>query len=274
MKRKLQSLQLHGIRLFLGMFLLSAFILTGSITVSAAPKNFNTTPTVTISDTEAHFVSGEYTWIKYKAPKNGYITLTAEWNSKYKRSEGFWCLYASNRKTALTKNDITYSASYDGSSRLHTRQSVFGVKKGKTYYLRVQAYNGVNITCEFKHVKEKCANKRKKAPLLTRKKTVTGVILPKDKNKDWYKIKFKKAKYVQLFYNIKSDGKFKITFCNVLGGKMQSGEFGYTDAPRRIMVTQKNSVTKKSSKLNAGTYYIKVEPVDKQSSGYYTISWM
>ena len=55
---------------------------------------------------------------------------------------------------------------------------------------------------------------------------------------------------------------------------MQSGEFGYTDAPRRIMVTQKNSVTKKSSKLNAGTYYIKVEPVDKQSSGYYTISWM
>lgn len=254
----------------------AAVIMTfwGNTFVSAANKDFNKTGIVSISDKEAHMVSHQYTWIKYKAPKNGYITVTAEFGSKiYNVSEGYWRLYASNKKTALSEKDISYSVGVHNTGSKHKRQSIFGVKKGTTYYLRVQAYDGVRISCKFKEVKEKCGAKRSKAPVLKKNKTVTGLILPKDKNKDWYKIRIKKGQYIQLFYDIKTDGNFKISFCSIIGSKLQSGKFGYTASDRRLMIKQHNSVTNKNSKMNAGTYYIKVEPADKYSSGYYKLKW-
>lgn len=239
-----------------------------------ASENFNSNPTVTIPEEKSYSVTGAYTWIKYKAPKNGYITVAAEFGSrKYNRSEGYWRLYASNKKTALSEKNIPYSVGVYNTGSKHARQSIFGVKKGTTYYLRVQAYDGVRISCKFKEVKEKCGNKRSKAPVLKKNKSVTGLILPKDKNKDWYKIRIKKAQYIQLFYDIKSDGKFKISFCSIIGSKLQSGKFGYTSSARRLVMKQHNSVTNKNSKINAGTYYIKVEPVNKYSSGYYRLRW-
>lgn len=264
-------------KFFFGIVFMSIAIFTGCSIVSAADKDFNTTPTIAISDAEAHYVSGEYTWIRFKAKKNGYIAITARFGSKkYNVSQGYWRLYAANKKTPLseeTGSKLSYSVGVKDDGDKYARQSIFGVKKGATYYLRVQAYDGVILNCQFKEVKEKSTTKRKKAPELKKNKTMTGIICPKDKKADWYKIKFKKAQYVQLFFNIKTDGKFKITFCNILGGKLQSGQFGYTSSSRRIVVKQHNSVTNKNTKLNAGIYYIKVEPVNQYSSGYYTIKW-
>ncbi len=263
------------LKVFLGMLAMMFMVFAGNLPVSAAgSRDFNKTKTVSISDSEAHMVSGKFTWIKYKAPKNGYITVAAEFGSrKYNRSEGYWRLYASNKKTALSEKNIPYSVGVYNTGSKHARQSIFGVKKGTTYYLRVQAYDGVRISCKFKEVKEKCGNKRSKALVLKKNKSVTGLILPKDKNKDWYKIRIKKAQYIQLFYDIKSDGKFKISFCSIIGSKLQSGKFGYTSSARRLVMKQHNSVTNKNSKINAGTYYIKVEPVNKYSSGYYRLRW-
>ncbi|MCM1257226.1 MAG: hypothetical protein NC307_05180 [Roseburia sp.] len=265
------------IKIFFGIVAMMLMVVLENTTVSAADRNFNKTSTISISDAEAHYVSGKYTWIKYKAPKNGYITITAQFGSrKYNVSQGYWRLYASNKKTALSesnKNQLSYSVGVGNTGSKYARQSIFGVKKGTTYYLRVQAYDGVKISCKFKEVKEKCAKKRSKAPILKKNKTVTGLIFPKDKNKDWYKIQIKKAQYIQLFYDIKTDGKFKISICSIIGSKLQSGKFGYTSSTRRLMIKQHNSVTNKNSKMNAGTYYIKVEPVDKYSSGYYKLKW-
>lgn len=263
-----------NIKLFVGIISMMIMITLGNTVAYGAQKNFNKTSTVKISDKEAHRFSGKYTWIKYKAPKNGYITVTANWGSfdeRYNTSYGFWRLYASNKKTALSPSGIFYKVMYGNTGIKHDRQSIFGVKKGTTYYLRVQAYDGVMINCKFKEVKEKCGKKRSKAPVLKKNKTVTGLILPKDKNKDWYKIQIKKPQYIELFYDIKTDGKFKITFCSVIGSKLQSGKFSYTSSSRRLVIKQHNSVTKKNSKMNAGTYYIKVEPADKYSSGYYKL---
>lgn len=286
MKRKTGFGQLRKVKFLLGILLWSVILLTGTVSASARVKSFNQSSSITITDENANFdfsrrswKRNKYTWIKYKAPENGYVTITANWKSKYKYSEGFWRLYKSNKRTALSKS-VSYCSGYNGStnrggsSRIYERQSTFGVKKGTTYYLRLQSYNGVRLTCKFKTVKEKCGKKRnKKTPALKKNKTVKGIILPNDKNKDWYKITFKKPQYVRLYYNVKSDGKFKITFCSIIGSKMWGTKSNYTTKTRGVMLFSKNPITKKKAKLNAGTYYVKVEPADKYSSGYYSLKW-
>lgn len=266
-----------NVKIVLGILVMTVLVMLGNTAVFAADKDFNKTDTVSISDTEAHYVSGKYTWIKYRAPKNGYITVTANFGSrKYNKSQGYWRLYASNKKTALsesTSNRLSYSVGVGNIGSKYARQSIFGVKKGTTYYLRVQAYDGVVISCKFKEVNEKSGKKRSKAPVLKKEKTVTGLILPKDKNKDWYKIKIKKAQNIRVYFDVKTDGKFKLTLCSIIGSKLRSGKYGYTTKAREIVFKQHNSITNKNSKMNAGTYYIKVEPVDKYSSGYYKLRW-
>ena len=52
------------LKVFLGMFAMMFMVFAGNLPVSAAgSRDFNKTKTVSISDSEAHMVSGKFTWI-------------------------------------------------------------------------------------------------------------------------------------------------------------------------------------------------------------------
>lgn len=239
---------------------------SGDFSVLAADDNFNYHSTVDIPDQESYPVTGQYKWIRYRAPKDGYITVKASYGSKkYTYSLGYWRLYDSKKKTALSADKISYTT--QSGTDAYARTSYFGVKKGKTYYLRVQAYDGVKISCRFKQVKEQSASSRKKAKTLKKSKTVTGIVLPKDKTKDWYKIRLSKAQKIRLYYKIRSDGRFKLSLYSGSGAKLCSGTYGYAAQVRQININQNGQ------KLNPGTYYFKWEPADSYSCGYYTVKW-
>ncbi len=149
-----------------------------------ASENFNSNPTVTIPEEKSYSVTGAYTWIKYKAPGNGYITVRASsilpkntvsytdntvtiqdpatgQQSTLPRvySQGKWRLYSAKKNTALSSDDIFRTAS---SQSMDTTQT-YGVKKNTTYYLRVSSNGNLTIKCKFTKVSENSGSQKSKA---------------------------------------------------------------------------------------------------------------
>lgn len=146
-----------------------------------ASENFNSNPTVTIPEEKSYSVTGAYTWIKYKAPGNGYITVRASsilpkntvsytdntvtiqdpatgQQSTLPRvySQGKWRLYSAKKNTALSSDDIFRTAS---SQSMDTTQT-YGVKKNTTYYLRVSSNGNLTIKCKFTKVSENSGSQK------------------------------------------------------------------------------------------------------------------
>lgn len=258
--------------LFLFLTAIAWLLFSGGADASARELDFNQSGVVEITDSEAYPVTGSYTWIRYKAPRNGYIKLQAFYGSKkYTYSLGYWRLYQANKKTALSADKVSYTTKNGTDS--YARTSYFGVKKGKTYYLRVLAYDGVRLQLDFRAVREQSAAIRKKAKLLRKAKTVTGTVLSRDKASDWYKLRLSRAQNIQICYRVRSDGKFRLSLYSGDGSELTSLVCGYTPKTQRAVVRQKSGFTGSYAKMAAGTYYLRVEPETSYSSGYYTLKW-
>jgi hypothetical protein len=156
----------------------------------------------------------------------------------------------------------------------------FGVKKGKTYYLKVENAYGTyaenrlfGIKYSIENAKTRTLSSKKKAKVLKRKAdaTKTLFIASTGTETDWYKIKVTSKRKTQIKVNTSKmkSGNLKITIYK--GSKKIGDTKTITNAKSNGKTyTIKNT---SSGKLTSGTYYIKVVKSTK-ASGRYTIRYV
>jgi hypothetical protein len=198
-----------------------------------------------------------YTYLKFKATANGYLKLTMDSSSR----AAYIALCDANRN-AISKDNWLYSESTSGSDAL-----VYGLQKGKTYYIRVKSsYTYLKLKSLFKTVTEKSGSKKSNAVKLKAGKSVNGLIIAGNSTSDWYKLTLSKAKTVTISYKGNTNSRLKIAVYNSKGKAVLFGS-------RTVSGSGFSGTIKSSGKWSKGTYYIKVERYDKYSSGNYTLSY-
>ncbi len=198
----------------------------------------------------------KYMYFKYTAPKSGklFVDLT-------NNTSGYITLLNSKKKVV----------SEDGYSNSTGSKAFFGVKKGKTYYIRVKAsaYDElIGVLAKTTDVKEKSGSSRKKAVTLKAKKNASGTILAEENKSDWYKIKNNKKKKLTITVEAYTTGNYILTVYNSKGKKIGYSATIYS-GKRSYTLTYGSSY----GKANKGTYYIKLTRKDKKSNGSYKIKW-
>lgn len=221
--------------------------------------NFGTTAS---SDTVSYY--------KIKPTKTGFITFNT--NDNY---SGYVILCDSNKK-AISKYDSTGDWLWGGSSTSYFRKIYFGVKKGRTYYIRVKGYSydrndageyvgSVKWTnTSFKAGKHGSTKKRSKA--MSKNKTVKGLFVAGSKKGHWYKITNKQKTTKIYFKSPRTNGALKVKVYYQSYGKWYDATY-YVNRG-----TGSNTITGTISRKVKHTYYLKVFP-DKKSSGNYTLKW-
>lgn len=226
------------------------------------------TQKITISDAESYYATYDYAWINFKPAATGYVTFSVSNASTLDNyANGSWGLFDTNKKQISTID--TFNTSKDES---YFKNNVYGVQKGKTYYLRVGAVVGASITAKFTKVSEKSGSKKSKAKTIKKGKTVKGVIVANSKASDWYKFKVTKDQYLKISYSAKTNYGIKMTLYE---GSRTLGSVNpnYTSTKTKSTYVV-NYYTNKKTKVKAGTtYYVKVSRYNANSSGYYTLKW-
>lgn len=190
-------------------------------------------------------------YFSFKAPYTGYLRVQGDTT-------------VGNHKVVLcdaSKRALS-GASYLGNV------PTYGVAKGKTYYIRVDARFNSNGIYALKAINSKISEKsgktKKKAVTIKKKKTKKGIIESgkNSKQADWYKFKLTSKKKVKINVTTGSNESLKIILYK--GGK------------RIITKTVRGNSTgdiTSVGKWPKGTYYIKVQRGTSTSSGYYTLKW-
>lgn len=253
---------LCSLMLFIGLF---------PVDVSAAARNFNKKATIAIAGAEDYAHTQKYIWIKYKAPNDGYITITAQGNAQKLQEDGsgskgaglatgIFRLYNSKKKTQLS-GDFAYNTAGKNPAEYTV---VYGVRKKTTYYLQVQAQGAVSVKCNFTKVSKSKANKKSAAVSLPKKKKAKGILAAGDNAADWYKIKIPKKQYLHFYYSGKANGQVKLTFSGA-----------YLNTAKRYIIQGSEEVGHAYTieRVQPGNYFVKVERADSQSSGFYTLKW-
>lgn len=249
--------------------------------VSAAEKTMPAKgSTVTITDDEvvdAYYNTGGVHWIKYKANANGYLMLKFSTNSASYPS-GEVQLYDGKKSKVLSK--LAYFFTEENHPAVTSEY--YGVKKGKTYYIKIYASRGVKIKGKFKKVTDKSGSKQKKALDLKRKKAVTGVITAGTSGTHWYKFKLSKPSKFKVIIKPYLTGD---VFVSCKGPRVRSTErsvygrlFIKSQTTNLVDWTEYNwgsnyPVYETDGKFSAGTYYIGVRPASKDCTGYFTLKW-
>lgn len=240
------------------------------------------TQSVQIPDASCFELTGVETYIQFKPAATGYVTFKASNISAiYNDTYGGMSLCNASKQVISEADEKYFTEMSDAKYTTIT----YGVKAKTTYYLRVKAMGGTQVTATFKKLKvnKKALNNRKKAKTISKGKSVKGVILAGDKKADWYKIKLTKSQKLKLSMTAKTSGGsaysgIKVTFCKSNGKNFLSGYDSVIFASRShssdsATFIKRDVYTRKVYGIDAGTYYVKVEPYVTSSSGYYTLKW-
>jgi hypothetical protein len=196
-----------------------------------------------------------YTYLKFKAPSNGYLKLTMCTASK----TGYVAL-CNAKRSPLSKDNFMDASGVWGEDTL-----VYGLQKGKTYYIRVRSsYTYMQIKAAFKSVTEKSGSKQSKAVKIKSGKSVKGLIIAGSSTADWYKFTLSKSKTITVNVKGNTNSKLHVVLYNSKGKAIASSTPHGSDFSVKL---------KTSGKQAKGTYYIKVERYDKYASGNYTLSY-
>lgn len=200
---------------------------------------------------------GQMVWIGQKNPQITFLTYTAPYT-------GYLAVATSHSgaRTALCNS----------SGKLLSRESyakqgaVYGVKKGKTYLIRVNSSKNYDGYCAFMakctKVSEKSGKKKSKAVTIKKKKTKKGTIEAGSSQADWYKFKLTKKKKVIISLKCAANEKVIVS---VYKGKKRISS-------RAVSGNVKGTI-RSVGKWPKGTYYIKLARGTKTSSGYYEVKW-
>lgn len=244
--------------------------------VSAAEKeyNLNKKKAVTISAGDSYGSSGNSTWLKYKPAADGYLTLKmSDPANATTHANGYIALYNQTKGTALSSKSIFYNTEYSKNAYWHT--FTFGLQKGQTYYLRIRGENAVKITRKFTKTNDKSGATQEAALGLKKNKAKKGLIPAGVSNADWYKITLSKKQKIKIYYNVRVSGTGGCFKISVYSNKklLTSRNIYYTSKESRYTLCNEDRTTKKTTGMDAGTYYIKIERSNSASSGYYKIKW-
>lgn len=189
-------------------------------------------------------------YFKFTAVNNGYITTYGDESAGYYQV----ALCNSAKKALSGYTYLRYNPTY-------------GVKKGTTYYIKVVSTYNSNGGYTFKaintKISEKSGSKKSKAVTLKKSSTKKGTIVAGSSQADWYKFKLTGSKSVKIYLKGRTNDQLKIT---VYKGskKIGSRTFYYSDASRTL---------ESLGKWSKGTYYIKIQRANSQSSGWYSLKW-
>lgn len=275
MKRERRSLLNKVTSLILaGAMLFSVAVVSAPDPVSASVHSMpGKGGTVAIADAASSVIAGDYNWISYKAPNDGYLQIRFV-NATRIPEIGYSVGEVQMFNTAKSQ-PLSSAFVYDTSSNVAGFSSeCYGVKKGRTYQIRIKSVGGVNVVGKFKKVKDKSGTKKKKALNLKRGRSTVGVIAAGTSNSHWYKFTLKKPQ------------KMNVNLTPYLTGSVNLSVKGPGIYPYAKTVTCRtddgktiwlNNYSKKYQvrwpKIRTGTYYIEVKPANKLVNGYYKLSW-
>ncbi|RDU23925.1 hypothetical protein [Anaerosacchariphilus polymeriproducens] len=221
------------------------------------PQFLPTKNKTVVRDDNFYFKSTYY--VKVKARKTGVLTIKPLANSMYVK-------LVNARKKALSTDQYYYKGS----------SASYGIKKGATYYVKVTSSMRARYAMKFTSIKEKSGSKKSKAAKLSKKNRWShGTLLAGSKTADWYKIKLNKKSKLNII--------LKPQICNVLklsvygpNGK-RWGDVAkitpYSNGTERKFQLYTSNWISKNYKIDAGTYYVKIERGSKYTSGSYSIKW-
>lgn len=288
MKTKKNYQKLLSFVLALAM-IVSVFTVAGPTEVQAAEKSFKGkgTSVVKFSDmdcVDTTTMDWATQWIKFKPSVTGYVTLTFSSISQQFADTYGTIQICNNKKKAIGMVENWQNAI--GSSKAATSRT-YGVEKGKTYYFKVVCEGGTSIKAKVTKVTKSKANSKAKAKNLTKGKAVKGVIPANSSKADWYKIKLTKSAKLRLIYTAQTNGVMasgnylaaaggiKFTFYDKDGKVWGSAISNLTPySPEGGWdISLVSSRTGSEHDIPTGTYWIKVERINKNSCGMYTVKW-
>ena len=265
--------------------LVLAAVMMFSVTAIAAPNSVKAAEksfaknggTVTISDEESYVATQEYSWIKYKAAQDGYLRVKMS-NATQLQEIGYAFgttqLYDASRTKALSTESVW---STDAVNAMFVTD-YYGVKKGKTYYFKVGSMGGVSVQAQLTKYKDKSGTKKQKALNIKKgTKGVIGVISAGTTAAHWYKFKLTKNQKLNVAFTPYSTGPVRVDITGP-GIRPYGGTYGskyYSNADGKIHQGgwgYKETVST-DGKVRTGTYYIKVRPNSRTTTGYFKISW-
>jgi len=204
-------------------------------------------------------------YYKYKASKNGYLTVKEEFIDVDGSGTGNADItLCNNKKKEITENVYTTTSQ-------KSNQAVFAVKKGKTYYIKVSSSYAYRIKSSFTSVADTSGSKKAKAKTLAFGKAATGLIFAEDKTSavDYYKFTLTSACKPTFILKGNATGTiyFDVIGTNIYGGSgyAKINDYGYKGSSKIQLSDNRN--------LPKGTYYIKVyKDYDKDATGNYSIT--
>lgn len=228
--------------------------------------------TVTITDDMA----SDLTWIRIKPKDDGYLQVKFSKASAIVAYPLGLVQFCDAGKRELSPMSGFNTVATSG--LFYTEY--YGVKKGKTYYIKVASDGGVKVTAKLTKVKDKSGKKKSKALNIKKgKKGVIGVISAGTTKAKWYKIKVPKKQKLKIKFSVYlTDGvQFSMTgphmypFGKTYYGKNASVVGGQLNIQRGNFGDQR--IISLNGKADPGTYYISVRPTAKTTNGYFKISW-
>lgn len=220
-----------------------------------------------------------YYYFEVKPMKTGTITLSG--SADYPVS-GYVALCNASKKV-LSKDSKTNDGTWfwTGSSTNYLRTVHFGVKKGKTYYIRIAkcrvtsyAKDANNQYVHIGYLKwtntavksAKYGKKKSKAVKIKKKKTKTGLFVAGTTKAQWYKMKINKKKATITLTSTKNCGaiKAKVYYKGYSKWLTTTTSASRSGSYYKVKLTGINR--------NVGTVYVKVFP-EYKTSGSYKLKW-
>lgn len=215
----------------------------GAAYINGADRTVYNGKTIAVGQKDA-----QTNYFKYKATQSGYL--------KVLESEGYdkITLCDSSQKALSGTTYAKYAPTY-------------GVKKDKTYYIKVSAgYNsdgGYQMKISNGKISEKSGTKKSRAVTLKKKTTKKGYILAGSSQADWYKFNLTGKKTVKITVKGATNDNLKVAVYK--GGKKIGTKTFYYNTKTLTLTS--------IGKWSKGTYYIKVYRGNSQSSGWYSLYW-
>lgn len=256
--------QLTGLVFALAM-IITAFVVASPEAANAAEYSFKNKgkSSVVITDENCSYVTGEIDYIKIKPKKDGYLKLKMK-NASAVSTNTYGKIYLYNGKKSKALSPVKVYDTNEIDAYYYT--VCYGLKKNTQYYVAVTSYVGVEISAEYKAVKDTSGTKKSKAKTIAKKKSAVGTIVAGTKSSDYYKfnvtsnqeinVKLKHFLTDDVILTVSGPGIKKSVF-RVDGLQKWGYDFG-VGSPGKVI---------------PGTYYIKIQPATKTCSGYYNISW-
>lgn len=219
---------------------------------------------VTLKDTYQAIYTGDSTKTNYHKLEVAADSLVTLHGNAYSNYDGALSSLSVNLCNS-GKTTIDTINFYSGNNYF----SYYALKKG-TYYVSSNSSSRYQLKATVTKMKDQSGSSQKKAKLIKKKKTVKGIVALTDSTSktDWYKFKVSKRSKITLKYSAKCTGSTWLRLQIVPADK------NYTLLGNTLNLSTGSGKATSKTKINKGTYYIKVTKSYASYSGSYSIQYV